>query len=68
MDLKEMKIGQVVKFGNTNPPADDEETMRVERRPNTFYGDCGKYDFEVKTAEEAQAKLTRWGYTVLLQR
>ncbi len=40
--------------------------MEIERRANSFYGHCGKYDFERDTAEETQAQLIVWGYTVLL--
>lgn len=63
INLQNLKPGQRAVFDNVNPAADDEESMTVERRGAGFYGDCGKYDFTAKTAEEAHTKLSRWGYT-----
>jgi hypothetical protein len=54
----------------------DGETMRVERRAEWgstatmvssigFYGDNGEFDWTAESAEQANAKLAKWGYTVL---
>jgi hypothetical protein len=61
--LAAMKIGQRMNLINTRPNGDDDEEMLIERRSGSFYGACGKYDFEAASATEAEGKLRRWGFT-----
>jgi hypothetical protein len=67
-----------VQLDNVDPARDDEETMRVERRDGVpggewrgrgfYYGDNGKWDWQMDRVADAAVRLHRWGYRILVWR
>lgn len=68
MDLIEKYLGEATKFDKESryefDHPSDGTTMRVnwDDRRKTWYGDNGKFDFDVKTIRDLNAKLKKWGY------
>jgi hypothetical protein len=66
--LADMRPGDAVQLDNVDPARDDEETMRVERHQVGYYGNNGKWDWEMDRLADAAVRLHRWGYRIVTWR
>jgi hypothetical protein len=68
MDLVDKYLTEAVKFDKKSryefDHPSDGTTVRInwDEKRKTWYGDTGKFDFDVKTTKELMKKLKKWGY------